>query len=285
MDKIISDTSLLDELPPLRAVIAQHDLVATKKLGQNFLLDQNITDKIASKAGDLSKATVFEIGPGPGGLTRSLLRASAQKVIALEFDERAIKALKSLEMAVSGRLEVHHKDALEADLTQIAQGPRIIVANLPYNIATPLLVGWLKQIREQDNAFDRMVLMFQKEVAQRITAPVDTKHYGRLGILSQWLCDTEMLFDLPPSVFSPPPKVTSTVVSFTPKKIEKDAPSFHEVEKVTGEGFGKRRKMIRQSMKSYTSYFENLDIDEKLRAENLSVEDFVNLAKARESNG
>lgn len=282
--RIISDISYLDDLLSLRDVIAQNDLVATKKLGQNFLLDQNITDKIANKAGDLSGVTVFEIGPGPGGLTRSLLRSGAKKVIALEFDERAVKALQPLQEASEGALEVYYKDALEADLTQMAEGPRVIVANLPYNIATPLLVGWLRQMREQGQAFDRMVLMFQKEVAQRITAPVNSKHYGRLGILSQWLCVAHILFDLPPSVFSPPPKVTSSVVSFVPKKIEEGTPLFSSVEQVTGEGFGKRRKMIRQSMKSYTDYFETLDILETSRAENLTIQNFIDLAKAKEAN-
>jgi len=274
------DNSFLDDLPPLRDVIEQHDLKAAKALGQNFLLDQNITDKIAKQAGDLSNTTVFEIGPGPGGLTRSLLRHDAKKVIAIEFDERAVKALQGLKDSTDGRLAIIHGDALEHDLTKITEGPRAIVANLPYNVATPLLVGWLKQIRKDQNAFESMTLMFQKEVAQRITAPQGDKHYGRLGILSQWLCDAHILFDLPPSVFSPPPKVTSSVVSFHPKAIDHDTPSFGAIEKVTSAGFGKRRKMIRQSMKAYEQHFVGLDIEETARAENLTVQNFIDLAKA-----
>lgn len=268
----------LNALPPLREVIEQHDLIATKKLGQNFLLDRNITDKIARSAGDLSECTVFEIGPGPGGLTRSLLHAGAKKVIAVEFDERAVNALQNLKEAAQGQLDVIYADALNTNLLDLADGPRAIVANLPYNIATPLLVGWLSQIHENENAFERMTLMFQKEVAQRITSPVGEKHYGRLGVLSQWLCDASIAFDLPPSVFSPPPKVTSSVVNFFPKKGLSNKPSFKSVEKVTEAGFGKRRKMIRQSMKEYYPFFEDLDLKETLRAENLEVQDFVNLA-------
>jgi 16S rRNA (adenine1518-N6/adenine1519-N6)-dimethyltransferase len=177
----------LEQLPPLRAVITQHNLIATKSLGQNFLLDQNITDKIARQAGDLSETTVFEIGPGPGGLTRSLLRAGAKKVIAIEFDERAVRALQDLKEVAQGRLDDIHGDALEINLLDLAQGKKAIVANLPYNIATPLLIGWLKQIRADQGALDKMVLMFQKEVAQRIVAPINFKRYGRLGVLSQWL--------------------------------------------------------------------------------------------------
>lgn len=278
------DNSFLDELPPLRDVIRNYDLVATKTLGQNFLLDQNITDKIANKSGDLSECTVFEIGPGPGGLTRSLLRYNAKKVIAVEFDERAVHALQGLKEAAQGRLDIIHGDALETNLFGLSDEPRMIVANLPYNVATPLLVGWLKQIRENANAFNQMTLMFQKEVAQRITAPVGDKHYGRLGILSQWLCEAYILFDLPPSVFSPPPKVTSSVVSFKPKLLEDNAPSFKSIEKITSDGFGKRRKMIRQSMKNYTSYFGSLDIVETQRAENLSIQNFVDLARAFEKD-
>jgi len=283
----MSDESALrdaiDALPPLKEIVAAHDLIATKKLGQNFLFDQNITDKIVRYAGDLSGKTVFEIGPGPGGLTRSILRAGASKVIAIEFDERAILALESLKAAADGRLDVLHLDALSADLLSLCDGPRVIIANLPYNIATPLLTGWLKQIYEHGNAFDEMILMFQKEVAQRITADMGDKNYGRLGILSNWLCDTSILFDLPPSVFAPPPKVTSSVVKFARKKeiMRADYLRFHHVEKATESGFGKRRKMIRQSMKEYMPYIEELGINETLRAENLSVAQFIEIARLK----
>jgi len=278
-----SINNALDELPPLRAVIAQHDLIATKALGQNFLLDQNITDKIARQAGDVSDTNVFEIGPGPGGLTRSLLRAGAKKVIAVEFDDRAVNALQSLKEAAQGRLDVIKGDALETNLLDLAEGKKAIVANLPYNVATPLLVGWLKQIRSDKNAFDKMVLMFQKEVAQRITAPENTKNYGRLGVLSQWLCHANIAFDLPPSVFSPPPKVTSSVVYLKPKDIGENDPDFKSVEKTTEAGFGKRRKMIRQSMKDLMPYFDKLGLIETARAETLSVQNFIDLAKKIDS--
>lgn len=278
-----SINNALDELPPLRAVIAQHDLIATKALGQNFLLDQNITDKIARQAGDVSDTTVFEIGPGPGGLTRSLLRAGAKKVIAVEFDDRAVNALQSLKEAAQGRLDVIKGDALETNLLDLAEGKKAIVANLPYNVATPLLVGWLKQIRSDKNAFDKMVLMFQKEVAQRITATENTKNYGRLGVLSQWLCHANIAFDLPPSVFSPSPKVTSSVVYLKPKDIGENDPDFKSVEKTTEAGFGKRRKMIRQSMKDFMPYFDELGLKETVRAETLSVQNFIDLAKKIDS--
>lgn len=271
----------LDSLPPLREIIATYNLVATKSLGQNFLLDQNITDKIARSAGDLSNLTVFEIGPGPGGLTRSLLRHGAKKVIAIEFDDRAVKALESLKGVAGSRLEVIHKDALKTNILELDNGHKAIIANLPYNIATPLLVSWLKHIHADQNAFEKMILMFQKEVAQRIVAHSNTKNYGRLGVLSQWLCETDILFDLSPSVFSPPPKVTSSVVYLKPKYIGEDIPSFQSIEKVTEAGFGKRRKMIRQSMKEYSPYFEMLGLNETLRAENLSVQNFVDLARLK----
>lgn len=271
----------LSTLPPLRDVIKAHDLRAEKKLGQNFLLDLNLTDKIARSAGELSDFTVFEIGPGPGGLTRSLLKAGAKKVVAIEFDPRAVQALEDLKRAVEGRLEVLQADALETDLMAMAEAPRAIVANLPYNIATPLLVGWLSQIHANSGVFSSMTLMFQKEVAQRITASVGEKHYGRLAVLAQWLCDTKILFDVPPSAFTPAPKVVSSVVQFIPKSID-DSPSFQSVEKITADAFGQRRKMIRSSLKNYKQYFEELGIDETDRAENLSVSQYIDLARVYE---
>jgi len=269
----------LKNLPPLRDVIAAHNLRAEKSLGQNFLLDQNITDKIARHAGDLSEKTVIEIGPGPGGLTRSLRKAGAKKVIAVEFDERAINALQDLKVASNGRLEIIHSDALKTNLLDLCEEPRMIVANLPYNIATPLLIGWLQQIRENANAYDEMILMFQKEVGERITAKNGGKTYGRLSVMSQWLCETKKLFDLPPSAFTPPPKIKSSVVKFTPKILEDNAPDFENVEKVTAAAFGQRRKMIRSSLKDYHDILEHCGIDGNLRAENLSPEDFIRLAQ------
>lgn len=285
MSKDLPNT--LENLPPLKQVIAQHNLQAQKSLGQNFLLDQNITDKIVRSAGTLTNHTVFEIGPGPGGLTRSLLKSDAKHVIAVEFDERAIKALQDLKTAAQDRLDLMHGDAMKTDLTSLSDAPRAIVANLPYNIATPLLVGWLAQIRaDKENSFSSMTLMFQKEVAQRIVARPSTKAYGRLAVLCQWLCDVQIVYDLPPSAFTPPPKVNSAVVHFRPKDLSlsdpddpTSPPDFKAVETITAAAFGQRRKMIRSSLKDYADKIEALGIDPTLRAENLSLQDFIKLAQ------
>jgi 16S rRNA (adenine1518-N6/adenine1519-N6)-dimethyltransferase len=268
----------LDSLPPLRDVISAHGLRAEKSLGQNFLLDQNITDKIVRQAGDLSGKTVIEIGPGPGGFTRSLLRAGAGKVIAVEFDPRAVAALQDLRDVAGARLEVIQADALETNLQDLCEGPRVIAANLPYNIATPLLVGWLKQLRKDGGAYEQMILMFQKEVGQRITAGVGSKAYGRLSVISQWICEVKSLFDLPPSAFTPPPKVKSSVVRFVPRVLPGDVPDFKAVEAVTASAFGQRRKMIRTSLKDYAAQIEALGFDPQSRAENLTPEDYIKLA-------
>ena len=270
----------IDNLPPLRDVIARYDLKAQKNLGQNFLLDINVTDKIVRGAGDLTGKTVFEIGPGPGGLTRSILKTSAKKIIALEFDPRAVKALHELRAASGETLEIIQGDALSTDLTTLAPGPRALIANLPYNIATPLLINWLRQIRETSNAFASMTLMFQKEVAERIAAQPGSKAYGRLAVIAQWLCDVKKIYDLPPSAFTPPPKVSSAVVHFTPKTLDKDAPSFEAVEAVTAAAFGQRRKMIRSSMKAYLKRVEDLGINTEARAEELPIENFIAIAQA-----
>ena len=269
----------LNDLPPLREVISKHNLRAEKALGQNFLLDQNITDKIVRQARDLRGKTVIEIGPGPGGLTRSLLRSDAARVIAVEFDPRAVAALQDLKVAAGGRLEIVQADALETDLKNLCEGPRVIAANLPYNIATPLLTGWLSQIYADPSSYDEMILMFQKEVAMRICADVNTKAYGRLSVISQWICNVRRAFDLPASAFIPPPKVKSRIVHFVPKVLDKDAPSFENVETVTAAAFGQRRKMIRSSLSDYAQYFEELGLDPTKRAETLTVSDFINLAK------
>lgn len=267
-------------LPPLRDVIARHNLRAEKKLGQNFILDRNITDKIARAAGDLSNITVFEIGPGPGGLTRSLLAAGAKKVIAVEFDPRAVAALAELSAAANGRLQVVQADALTVDLVSLAPGEkRAIIANLPYNIATPLLLRWLGQIRQDAGAFSFMLLMFQKEVATRLCAVHGGKEFGRLSVMAQWLCNVRRAFDLPPSVFVPPPKVTSSVVRFTPRLLPAHAPSLEAVEKITAAAFGQRRKMIRSSLRDYKAVVDELGIDETLRAEQMPVENFIKIAE------
>ena len=283
MAKSKSDDAGLDDLPPLRDVINAHGLIADKKFGQNFLFDSNITDKIARHAdiacGGLAGKNLIEIGPGPGGLTRSLLRSDASSVTAIEFDPRAVGALQDLKEAASGRLEIIEADALEVDLTQISEAPRVIVANLPYNIATPLLIGWLKQLRQDAGAYDALILMFQKEVAQRICASSGSKAYGRLSVMSQWLCDCKKLFDLSPSAFTPPPKVTSSVVQFVPKMLDKDAPRFEDVESITAAAFGQRRKMIRSSLRDYSEAMEACGINQELRAENLTALDYIKLAK------
>lgn len=276
----------IESLPPLRDVIAAHDLRAEKKLGQNFLLDLNITDKIARAAGDLNGKHVIEIGPGPGGLTRSLLRAGAARVTAIEFDPRAIAALKGLVDAADGRLHLVHGDALSIDLLDLcpaAHGPRVIVANLPYNIATPLLTRWLGQLRDQPGCYARLVLMFQREVADRIVAPAGSDDFGRLAIIAQWLADVDRAFDLPPSAFTPPPKVTSSVVRFTPRVLASGAPDFAAVEKITAAAFGQRRKMLKSCMKSIPGVLERAGIDPSKRAEQLAVDDFIRMAQSLSS--
>jgi len=275
--------NLLDNLPPLREVINAHGLIANKKFGQNFLLDSNITDKIARHArqscGGLNDKNVIEIGPGPGGLTRSLLKAGAKSVTAIEFDPRAVGVLQELKSVVGERLDVIEADAMGVDLTALVAAPRVIVANLPYNIATPLLIGWLKQLRADTGSYDSMILMFQKEVAQRICADVGDKAYGRLAVMSNWLCSTKKLFDLSPAAFTPPPKVTSSVVQFVPNVLDDDAPLFKDVEALSAAAFGQRRKMIRTSLRDYSQALEICGIDVSLRAENLSGAQFIKLAK------
>lgn len=264
----------------MREIIRAHDLRAEKSLGQNFLLDLNLTDKIARFAGDLSGVTVFEIGPGPGGLTRGLLKAGAKKIIAIECDPRAIVALQSLVEVSEGRVEVIEADALSVDLLSIAnKKPFKIVANLPYNIATPLLVGWLCQIHETPALFNSMTLMFQKEVADRLAALPKTKAYGRLSVLAQWLCHVKKVMTLPPGAFTPPPKVSSTVVHFIPKEKEPQQPAFAALESLTAAAFGQRRKMVRSSLKEYLPLMEEMGMNTSLRAEDLSVADYVSLAK------
>lgn len=276
----------LDDLPPLRDVIAAHELRARKALGQNFLLDQNLTDKIARAAGDLSALTVFEVGPGPGGLTRSLLRAGARELIAVEFDSRAVGALQDLVAAADGRLRVVEGDALQTDLTTLAPpgAGRAVVANLPYNIATPLLVGWLRQVHADPGCYAHMTLMFQREVADRITAlPGDGKAFGRLGVLAQWLCAAQRLFDVPASAFSPPPKVVSSIVRLVPRASDGARPSFAAMEKVTAAAFGQRRKMLRAALRPFPGLLEGAGIDGTKRAEELDISDFIKLAATLEA--
>ncbi len=269
-----------DSLPPLREVIARHGLAARKSLGQNFLLDLNLTRRIARAAGPLDGFTVVEVGPGPGGLTRALLAEGAGKVVAIERDERALPALAEIAEHYRGRLDVVHGDALAADWDALVTGPAKIVANLPYNIATPLLIGWLTA-EAWPPWFASATLMFQKEVAERIVAPPGSKTFGRLSVISQWRCTAQRLFDVDRRAFTPPPKITSSVVQLTPAAAVAGCP-VAMLEKVTAAAFGQRRKMLRSSLKSLTDdpigLLAAAGIDETRRAEELSVADFCRLA-------
>ena len=276
--------SPVDDLPPLREVIRRHDLKPRKSLGQNFLLDLNLTARIARAGGPLAGITVVEIGPGPGGLTRALLAEGAARVIAVERDPRAIAALGEIAARYPGRLTVIEGDALDFDarpcLGDVPLGPARIIANLPYNIATALLVRWLHDIA----AYDRLTLMFQKEVAERLAAAPRTAAYGRLSVLTQLLCRVEPAFDVAPTAFVPPPRVTSTVVNPTPLAAPRAPCRIADLERVTAAAFGQRRKMLRQSIKSLGGYtmalIEAAGIPPTARAEELSVEEFCALAEA-----
>jgi 16S rRNA (adenine1518-N6/adenine1519-N6)-dimethyltransferase len=272
-------------LPPLRDVIAAHDLRARKALGQNFLLDTNLTAKIARAAGPLDGATVLEVGPGPGGLTRALLDAGARRVVAIERDERCLAALAPLARHYGDRLILVGGDALAADevgLIGTDPGPVAIVANLPYNVASALLVKWLTA-PAWPPFFTAMTLMFQKEVAERIVAPPGGKAYGRLSVLSQWRTVPRRLFDLPPRAFTPPPKVTSSVVGFTVRADPLPAP-LPALERVVAAAFGQRRKMLRQSLRALGPDAEGLvaaaGLDPTQRAETVPVAGFCALARA-----
>lgn len=271
----------LDGLPPLRDVIQRHGLDAKKALGQNFLLDLNLTQKIARSAGPLDGVTVFEVGPGPGGLTRAILSLGAKKVVAIERDSRCLPALAEIGDHYPGRLEVIEGDALKTDFSALApEGPVRIIANLPYNVGTQLLINWLLPENGRWPPFwESLTLMFQKEVGLRIVADEDDNHYGRLGVLAGWRTDAHMVFDVPPQAFTPPPKVTSTVVHLTPRTNPLPC-EVAKLERVTQEAFGQRRKMLRQSLKPVggEALLVKAGIDPARRAETLSVEEFVRLA-------
>jgi 16S rRNA (adenine1518-N6/adenine1519-N6)-dimethyltransferase len=268
-------------LPHLRDVIAQYNLEARRSLGQHFLLDLNLTRRIVKSAGDLNNQSVIEIGPGPGGLTRALLETSAKEVIAVERDERCIKGLKTLVNTFPERLKIIEADALKLNLTNLAHKDKIkVVANLPYNVSIPLLIGWLRQL----SAIKSMTLMFQKEVADRISAKPGTRGYGRTSVIAQWLCEVETVFCIPARAFVPPPKVVSAVVNFTPRLQPLAPASFKILEKVTAAAFGQRRKMLRSALKTLHPYpidlLKRANINPEARAETLTVEQFCMIAES-----
>jgi 16S rRNA (adenine1518-N6/adenine1519-N6)-dimethyltransferase len=260
-------------------VIARHGLDAKRALGQHFLLDLNLTRRIARAAGDLARGTTIEIGPGPGGLTRALLEAGAH-VVAIERDERCLPALAEIAAAFSGRLEVRHEDALAVAAHRIGEPPRRIVANLPYNVATPLLLAWLAQA----TAFESLTLMFQKEVVERLAATPGSDDYGRLSVAAQWRCTVKRCFDIAPQAFTPPPKVVSSVVSLIPRAAPLAPAEPRAMERVVAAAFGQRRKMLRQSLRSLggdaAALLAAAGIDATRRAETLSIEEFAALARA-----
>lgn len=281
----MSHDAWLDQLPPLREVIAAHGLAARKSLGQNFLLDLNLTAKIARSAGSLAGVHVLEVGPGPGGLTRGLLRTQAASVTAIEMDTRCIEALAPLVAAAQGRLRVIQGDAMDIDVEALLPAPRAVVANLPYNVATPLLLGWLRRIDQ----YRSLTLMFQREVADRLVAEPRSPDYGRLSVMTQWLADNRRVTDLPPAAFTPPPKVHSTVVELRPKVLTGPQPAFAVMEKLVASAFGQRRKMLRQSLKGLAVAPETLcaaaDVPPTARAEEVGVDGFVRMALTLQAAG
>ncbi|WP_420547419.1 16S rRNA (adenine(1518)-N(6)/adenine(1519)-N(6))-dimethyltransferase RsmA [Curvivirga sp.] len=275
-------TDTVDDLPPLREVISNHGLSAQKKFGQNFLFDLNLTRKIARCAAPLNEGCVIEVGPGPGGLTRALLLEGTQNLYAIEKDDRTRDILSEINKASGGRLHVIEGDALEVDIPSLGEAPRRIVANLPYNVATPLLISWLKNA----HAFKQMTLMFQKEVAERIVATENDKNYSRLAVLANWCCDTRLEFILPARAFTPPPKVESAVVSLRSLAEPRYPCTIDTLETVTAAAFNQRRKMLRRSLKLLNIDVEALlteaGIDPTIRAENVSLEEFCTLARIYE---
>jgi 16S rRNA (adenine1518-N6/adenine1519-N6)-dimethyltransferase len=264
-------------LPPLREVIARHGLAARRALGQHFLLDPNLTRRIVRAAGTLAGRHVVEVGPGPGGLTRALLESEAATVTVVELDRRAVAAMHELAEQAGPRLRVVAGDALAVDIASLGSAPRHVIANLPYNIATPLLVKWLRQA----NAFAGLTLMFQQEVAERICAAPSTPEYGRLSILAQWTCCTELLMRIPPTAFMPPPKVFSAVVGLSPRNWQQASTLFSVMEQLTAAAFGQRRKMLRSALKTIggEELLRAAGIAPARRAETLSVAEFDRLAR------
>lgn len=274
---------IVDSLPSLRDTVEDHGLMAKKALGQNFLLDRNITDKIirlslnAQNKADFQGANVFEIGPGPGGLTRAVLAQNPDTLTVIEMDDRCIGIMEEIKSKVGSRLEIISGDALKQNLSSLKPSPRHIVSNLPYNISVPLLMSWLKEIEN----FESLTLMFQKEVADRITASICSKDYGRVSILAQLLCKIERLFDINPNCFVPAPKIWSSVLLFTPLHSSITSEQISKIEKLTALAFGQRRKMIRQSLKSIPDFeqkCEAVGIPTTYRAEQITPQQFLALA-------
>lgn len=274
--------SAIDDLPPLRDVIRRHDLQARKSLGQNFLLDLNLTARVARASGSLEGVSVLEVGPGPGGLTRALLALGAARVVAIEKDHRAIAALSEVAAHYPGRLDVVEDDAMQVDHAGLVTAPARVVANLPYNIATPLLIGWLTQA-VWPPWWQSLTLMFQREVAERIVAAPGDTAYGRLGVLAGWRTQARIAFDVPPQAFVPPPKVTSSVMHLVPRA-EPEPCEVASLEAVTQAAFGQRRKMLRQSLKSVfrdpVAALDAAGIEPTRRAEEVPVAGFAALARA-----
>ena len=272
----------IDDLPPLRDVIASHGLDAKKSLGQNFLLDLNLTSKIARLAGDISGHDVLEVGPGPGGLTRGLLAAGARRVVALEKDPRCMAVLAQIAAAYPGRLDVFNADALDFDIRGQLTGPVRVVANLPYNVGTELLVRWLTQ-KDWPPFWSSLTLMFQKEVAERIIAKPGTKAYGRLGILAQWKSNPSVVMELPPEAFTPPPKVHSAVVHLEALAEPRFPAPAGLLSSTVAMAFNQRRKMLRSSLKSAAPDIEtalrDAGLEPTARAEEISLEGFCALAR------
>ena len=265
----------LPKIPDPKQLAQKYDLIAKKALGQNFLFDLNITRRIVDYCGDLSKLNIIEVGPGPGGLTAAIAEASPASLTCIEFDERAVKALAEYGV----RAKIVQADALHTDLRELTPAPRAIIANLPYNIGSKLLTNWLYQSAD----YEFFCLMFQKEVAERIVAQSGDTNFGRLAIFTQVFCHAEILFDLPPEAFSPPPKVTSSVIMLRPHRKQIDV-DLKKLERVTQVAFGQRRKMLRGSLKQILPDVEKtlteLDINPQSRAQELTIEDYVKLAKA-----
>ena len=269
-----------EPLPPLREVIARYGIRARRQLGQHFLLDLNLCRRIVRAAGDIAGKTVVEIGPGPGGLTRALLETEAARVIAVERDPRCIDALSDLSRRYANRLDVVAGDALDFDISALAGTGRVaVVANLPYNVATPLLIGWLRDV----DSISAMTLMFQKEVAERIVAAPGTGAYGRLAVVAQWLCEARRAFDVAPTAFVPPPRVTSTVVNLLPRDAPLAPADMAVLETVTAAAFGRRRKMLRSALAGLVddpeALLEQAGIAPTARAETLPPEAFCALAR------